>query len=47
VAVAATAAAIAAVAMQTAENLKLRGIASGFDYLHRAAGFEIASGPVP
>jgi general L-amino acid transport system permease protein len=47
VAVAATAAAIAAVAMQTAENLKLRGIASGFDYLHRAAGFEIASGPLP
>lgn len=47
VALTATAAVIAAVAMQTAENLKLRGIASGFDYLHRAAGFEIASGPLP
>ena len=46
-AVTATGAAIAAVAMQTAENLQLRGIASGFDYLHRAAGFEIASGPLP
>ena len=35
---------LAAVAGQTAENLRLRGIASGFDYLGRAAGFEIASG---
>ena len=28
-------------------NLKLRGIASGFDYLRRTAGFEIAPGPLP
>jgi general L-amino acid transport system permease protein len=39
--------AIALVAMQTASNLKLRGIASGFDYLRRTAGFEIAPGPLP
>ena len=32
--------------MQTAANLELRGIASGFGYLHRAAGFEISRGPV-
>jgi general L-amino acid transport system permease protein len=32
-------------ALQTAQNLRLRGIASGFDYLHRMAGFEIAPGP--
>jgi general L-amino acid transport system permease protein len=38
--------AIALVAMQTAANLKQRGIASGFDYLGRAAGFEIARGPL-
>jgi general L-amino acid transport system permease protein len=37
---------IAAAAMQTASNLELRGIASGFDYLGRAAGFEISRGPV-
>jgi general L-amino acid transport system permease protein len=37
---------IALVAMQTAANLKQRGIASGFDYLGRAAGFEIARGPL-
>lgn len=30
------------VVMQTAANLKERGIASGFDYLSRAAGFEIS-----
>jgi general L-amino acid transport system permease protein len=39
--------AIALVAMQTASNLRLRGIASGFDYLSRAAGFEISRGPLP
>ena len=38
---------VALVAMQTAANLRTRGIASGFDYLGRAAGFEIAQGPVP
>ena len=37
---------VAAAAMQTASNLELRGIASGFDYLDRAAGFEISRGPV-
>jgi general L-amino acid transport system permease protein len=43
-AVLAVAGALAAVALQTAANLRLRGIASGFDYLGRAAGFEIADG---
>jgi general L-amino acid transport system permease protein len=38
--------ALALVVMQTATNLRLRGIASGFDYLGRAAGFEIARGPL-
>jgi general L-amino acid transport system permease protein len=38
--------AIALVVIQTAANLKLRGIASGFDYLSRAAGFEISRGPL-
>jgi len=33
-------------ALQTAQNLRLRGIASGFDYLGRMSGFEIAPGPV-
>ncbi len=42
----AVAALLVAIAWQTAENLRLRGIASGFDYLWRAAGFEIAQGPV-
>ena len=37
---------VAAVAIQTASNLRARGIASGFDYLGRAAGFEIAGGPI-
>ena len=32
---------------QTATNLKTRGIASGFHYLARSAGFEIARGPLP
>ena len=35
---------LAAIVMQTAGNLRLRGITSGFDYLGRAAGFEIATG---
>jgi general L-amino acid transport system permease protein len=39
--------AIALVAIQTASNLRLRGITSGFDYLRRTAGFEIAPGPLP
>jgi general L-amino acid transport system permease protein len=34
------------VAMQTASNLRQRGIVSGFDYLGRAAGFEISRGPL-
>jgi general L-amino acid transport system permease protein len=42
----AAAALLAAIAMQTAGNLRLRGIASGFGYLWRAAGFEIAPGPM-
>jgi general L-amino acid transport system permease protein len=36
----------ALMANQTAANLKARGIASGFAYLDRAAGFEIAYGPL-
>jgi general L-amino acid transport system permease protein len=34
------------IAHQTAANLKERGIASGFDYLSRATGFEISPGPL-
>jgi general L-amino acid transport system permease protein len=34
------------VALQTAVNLRERGIASGFGYLGRAAGFEITPGPL-
>ncbi|HEY7185335.1 MAG TPA: ABC transporter permease subunit [Vicinamibacterales bacterium] len=37
---------IAAVVFQIATNLRARGIASGFDFLGRAAGFEIARGPI-
>ena len=37
---------VAAMAFQTANNLRARGIASGFDFLDRAAGFEIARGPI-
>jgi general L-amino acid transport system permease protein len=37
---------VAIVAMQTAANLRLRGIASGFDYLSRATGFEVSLGPL-
>jgi len=46
VAVAAVAAIVAAVALQTVTNLRARGIASGFGFLGRAAGFEIAPGPL-
>src|SRR5215510_5691605 len=35
---------VASVAVQTAVNLRARGIASGFDFLSRPAGFEIARG---
>ena len=35
---------VAAVAIQTTMNLRARGIASGFDFLGRAAGFEISRG---
>lgn len=45
-AIVAVAAILVAVALQTADNLKRRGIASGFEYLGRAAGFEIANGPL-
>ena len=44
VAVAVVVAIVAAVGFQTASNLRTRGIASGFDFLGRAAGFEIARG---
>lgn len=37
---------VALIANQTAANLKERGIASGFDYLSRATGFEISPGPL-
>ena len=46
VAVAAVVAIVAVIAVQTATNLRERGIASGFDFLGRAAGFEIARGPI-
>jgi general L-amino acid transport system permease protein len=36
----------AAIAVHTAANLRARGIASGFDFLGRAAGFEISRGPI-
>jgi general L-amino acid transport system permease protein len=34
------------IAWNTTTNLRARGIASGFDYLSRVAGFEIADGPL-
>jgi general L-amino acid transport system permease protein len=37
---------VAAIAVQTANNIRERGIASGFGFLDRAAGFEIARGPI-
>jgi len=40
------AAAVSAVAVQAVINLRARGIASGFGFLGRAAGFEIAPGPL-
>lgn len=36
----------ATIAMETIANLESRGIASGFQYLNRVAGFEIARGPL-
>jgi general L-amino acid transport system permease protein len=45
-AVAVVVAIVAAIAFQTAINLRARGIASGFGFLSRAAGFEIARGPI-
>jgi general L-amino acid transport system permease protein len=44
--IAVVAAIVAAVGFQTVTNLHARGIASGFDFLGRAAGFEIARGPI-
>jgi general L-amino acid transport system permease protein len=43
---AAVCALVALVARQTADNLDQRGIVSGFAYLTRPAGFEIAAGPL-
>lgn len=40
------AAVVALVVFQTSANLRERHIASGFDYLGRAAGFEISRGPL-
>jgi general L-amino acid transport system permease protein len=37
---------VTSAAIQAAANLKARGIASGFDYLRRAGGFEISPGPL-
>jgi general L-amino acid transport system permease protein len=34
------------ISVQTSANLRQRGIASGFGYLSRAAGFEISQGPL-
>jgi general L-amino acid transport system permease protein len=45
-AIAVAVAIVAAIAFQTVTNLRARGIASGFDFLGRAAGFEIARGPI-
>ena len=36
----------AAIVLQTATNLRTRGIASGFEFLGRAAGFEISRGVI-
>jgi general L-amino acid transport system permease protein len=44
--VAVVVAVVIAVANQTANNLRARGIASGFAFLGRAAGFEISKGPI-
>jgi general L-amino acid transport system permease protein len=45
-AVAVVVAITAAIALETAHNLRARGIASGFGFLGRAAGFEIARGVI-
>jgi general L-amino acid transport system permease protein len=45
--VAVVAAIVASIAVQTSINLRARGIASGFDFLSRPAGFEIARGLLP
>ncbi len=45
-AVAVVCAIVTLVAIQTTVNLEQRGIVSGFDYLTRVAGFEIAAGPL-
>lgn len=45
--IAAVCGAATAIAAQTAANLRARGAASGFGYLGRSAGFEIAPGPMP
>jgi len=45
-AVAIVVAIVLGLAVQTAANLRARGIASGFDFLGRPAGFEIAQGPI-
>lgn len=45
-AIAVAALVVTAIAFQTATNLRARGIVSGFDFLGRAAGFEIARGPI-
>jgi general L-amino acid transport system permease protein len=37
---------VAVIAVQTATNLRARGITSGFGFLTRAAGFEVAKGPI-
>jgi general L-amino acid transport system permease protein len=37
---------VTVIAVETASNLRARGIASGFGFLDRAAGFEIAQGPI-
>lgn len=39
--------AVTAIGAQTAVNLRARGVATGFGYLRRSAGFEIAPGLVP
>jgi general L-amino acid transport system permease protein len=44
--VAALFAVVAMLAIQTGVNLENRGIASGFGYLGRSAGFEISRGPI-
>ena len=47
VAVAATALAIWFLAHNTLQNMRLRGIQSGFDFLAQPAGFDIGESPIP